>query len=468
MAKFTGKLKEENLELIKDLYLIKGKKVKEIAEVLGVSGNTVSRFMKKHGLEVKRCIPDNRMFNDNIEREICRLYDYEKYSVTQLATKFSSQEPVIYNVLRRNKIQMRKGGFQPKYTAEDVEKFNEMHWDLGLSLGDIAISVGLNRKSGTSISCAMRRHGFKVRSEDRRWEKWDTEYVKAWKDLYWEQAKSLSDIARIYSISAAQISRTFKRHGVETRSVSEGTRTYKLDDYAFNIIDSHEKAYWLGFIYADGCVSVRIDKEKEVYDYRLVIALQESDKQTLEDLSEFLKTDRPLLYKKSITRVSSNGKSYTSKPQYILNVFSKQMIEDLKNWGVVPRKSLIVTFPNSLSEEYYNSFILGYFDGDGSISCSNEKWQISLVGTKEFLERIQEILINRCGVSLTKLGKKKGQKSYSLRYGGAAQLKELGDWLYRDSPVFMARKKEKFLQIQVKGARRKSQKGVVQKRASKL
>ncbi|WP_179891153.1 LAGLIDADG family homing endonuclease [Bacillus sp. AFS017274] len=185
-----------------------------------------------------------------------------------------------------------------------------------MSLGEISISIGLDKKNPSLISSVMRRYGFKVRSEDRCQEKWDIEHVKVWKVLYWEQGKSLSEISKLSGVPATQISKAFKRYGVKTRSVSEGTRSYTLDDYVFNTIDSHEKAYWLGFIMADGCVSVRVDKEKEIYEYRLVIALQKSDIRTLEVLSKFLKTDRPLTYKKSITRVFSNGKKYTSKPQF--------------------------------------------------------------------------------------------------------------------------------------------------------
>src|SRR6202012_252825 len=47
----------------------------------------------------------------------------------------------------------------------------------------------------------------------------------------------------------------FRRHGdPEPVPRPGGRRIYALDDYFFDVIDTEAKAYWLGFITADGCV----------------------------------------------------------------------------------------------------------------------------------------------------------------------------------------------------------------------
>lgn len=46
---------------------------------------------------------------------------------------------------------------------------------------------------------------------------------------------------------------------------------------------------------------------------------------------------------------------------------SKKMSNDLIDKGIVPNKSLVLK-PPKINKKYYLPFILGYFDGDGTIS----------------------------------------------------------------------------------------------------
>ena len=57
-------------------------------------------------------------------------------------------------------------------------------------------------------------------------------------------------------------------------------RQYKLNVNYFNKIDSHEKAYVLGFLYADGSNTSNYDKNR----YCITIVLKESDSQILYDI----------------------------------------------------------------------------------------------------------------------------------------------------------------------------------------
>ena len=69
------------------------------------------------------------------------------------------------------------------------------------------------------------------------------------------------------------------------------------------------------------------------------------------------------------------------------------MSDDLTKLGVPPRKSLILQ-PPKIEKKYFLPYILGYFDGDGSISKTSQynNYNISIQGTKEILEWINSIL----------------------------------------------------------------------------
>jgi hypothetical protein len=133
----------------------------------------------------------------------------------------------------------------------------------------------------------------------------------------------------------------------------------------FSKIDSIEKAYWLGFIAADG--SVRLKR-----DASLSIGLKESDRSHLTTFSETLGYDGKLLYKKKTKA-------------WQITLYGKEIVNDLIKVGVTPRKTYKLKpwqGPSKLMTAYWR----GFFDGDGCISsCINKKnykkWHVSLIGT---------------------------------------------------------------------------------------
>ena len=65
---------------------------------------------------------------------------------------------------------------------------------------------------------------------------------------------------------------------------------------------------------------------------------------------------------------------------------SKDLSKDLEDKGILPKKSLILDIPK-IQENFYLPFILGYFDGDGSIfkNSNNKNFGLNITGTKEIL-----------------------------------------------------------------------------------
>ena len=124
---------------------------------------------------------------------------------------------------------------------------------------------------------------------------------------------------------------------------------------------------------------------------------------------------------------------------------SKKLIQDLNKLNIKERKTFNATFPN-INKEFYNHFIRGYFDGDGSISIDKfGNSSFSLAGTLNILEKIQEILIKECNLNKIKIYSK-GKIGF-LQYGGNTQVPKIGNWLYKNSTIFLKRKKEKFNEI---------------------
>jgi hypothetical protein len=141
----------------------------------------------------------------------------------------------------------------------------------------------------------------------------------------------------------------------------------------FNKIDSEEKAYWLGFLYADGTI-----RSKEG-DNQIELSLQERDYQQIANFRNFIGNDNKIAYREK-------QKAY----RYCFR--SAQIKKDLINLGCVPNKSLILTFPTEeqVPNKFLNDFIRGYFDGDGWLGKDKYKYSIEILGTEYFLSGLQK------------------------------------------------------------------------------
>lgn len=163
--------------------------------------------------------------------------------------------------------------------------------------------------------------------------------------------------------------------------------TIQHPDY-FNVIDSYSKAYILGFIAADGAL-VKSSNRNSIY---LTITIKYEDKAIL----EFIKTEMGLSHKLlEINKIGGFGKPV----HHIRLCFANQQIShDLQNLGITTKKSLTMTnIIKNIPEQFRGAFIIGYFDGDGSISQvhssqNNKSLHIQIRGTRDFLKGIADEL----------------------------------------------------------------------------
>lgn len=143
----------------------------------------------------------------------------------------------------------------------------------------------------------------------------------------------------------------------------------KVNSNIFSSIDTQEKAYWLGFIYADGYVS----KES---NFELSLSIKDLDH--LEEFKKFLEYEGKIYIDTKVARCR-------------LQFQDVQIVKDLKSIGCVNNKSLVLKFPQ-IQKSLENHFIRGYFDGDGYVSDPKRSIQISVVGTQEFLSSIHDVI----------------------------------------------------------------------------
>lgn len=229
---------------------------------------------------------------------------------------------------------------------------------------------------------------------------------------------TLREVSKKFKIDRGWFSKYLKSKGISTK------RKLKVDITIFEKIDNEEKAYWLGFLYADGCVYYK----KRTKSYRLEVGLAEKDYSHLLKLKKFLKSEYKIRYR-------SETKSYS------LEICSKKICDDLIKLGCVPRKSLILTFPTFLDRELIKHFIRGYFDGDGCISTIKTSPGISILGTNEFLTYITNIYQKDKPLFKDKRHK---NNTFSIRFKVNNGLFFLYD-IYNNANVYLDRKYKKYI-----------------------
>jgi hypothetical protein len=174
---------------------------------------------------------------------------------------------------------------------------------------------------------------------------------------------------------------THKANLLGLRRPRPNTRQVKRD--YFHVIDSDEKAYWLGFIAADGTVSL------SGRQHAIRIDLQPRD---LHWLERFRDTIAPGM---KITRHGERS--------YSVGIGSQEMVKDVMALGIGPRKSYNLTWPN-IPDAFAIPFLLGYFDGDGSFQPTSgrpgNQYQWMVLGTQPFLAVAREHIQRHAGVSL--------------------------------------------------------------------
>jgi len=252
-------------------------------------------------------------------------------------------------------------------------------------------------------------------------------------------------LARIYGVDKGAIAGLLRRRGVVVNNdPSETRRVYPLNQKYFEKIDTERKAYFLGFLYADGC---NLPSKNSI-----ILSLIEADKDILNEFKKDLETTKPLSYK--------NIKKYNNARQdmYALHITSKTICQNLINLGCVPKKSLILKFPteDQVPSHLIRHFIRGYFDGDGGICLSLIKGRktsnISIVSTLDFCLSCKEIIKNETGINIGIVAaghtlKRGNNITKCASFGGNIQVKTFLNWIYKDATIYLQRKYDKYQRI---------------------
>lgn len=227
------------------------------------------------------------------------------------------------------------------------------------------------------------------------------------------QLISTCNIAKKYKVSAQTISNILKKNDIVVRN---DRKTFHFNENYFKKIDTEIKAYFLGFLYADGSVS----KNRNI----TAISIKDVDIEILEVFKKDLGTDKKIYRRSSLAK---------------LEIVSKVIKEDLIRLGCVPSKTYNLKFPTKeqVPIELVRHFIRGFFDGDGCIGVYNKQIRIQIVGTWEILRGLREFL-ESLGIQKIKINK--GRSIPVLCIFKKESVIKFCNLMFKDSNVYLTRK----------------------------
>lgn len=225
------------------------------------------------------------------------------------------------------------------------------------------------------------------------------------------QGFSSGTISKQFQVSSTRIQQILKVCGVETRKAAEYNRRHSINQAVFDCL-APESEYWIGFLFADGCITRQSC---------LGVGLCKKDLNHLEKLLQFLGSSHKISHYK--TSVS-------------FNIACAEVCNALRrHWQGTKKPERMV--PDYLLDSIH--FWRGVVDADGTIGVYSNCALLSLCGYLEPMLRFKKFAESfqlRSPLSVNH-----SKSIYTVQLNGCDAVKVL-ETLYLDSPVHLQRKYE--------------------------
>jgi len=257
---------------------------------------------------------------------------------------------------------------------------------------------------------------------------------------YYEDKDWLKQKIEVEGLSPARVAKqancdlkTIHKYMQKYKLQKKVRRKYHCNEHFFDVIDTEEKAYWLGFLYADGGLTYSKGQN------RIRVQLNINDSAHLEKLNMSLSSNAKIVYGQDYDPRTGKNNKYA-----VLKIYSKWMCESLMHLGYVPSNNSANTVPH-MNEEFIPAFIRGLFDGDGCFSyevSSKGLPSFNIVGGKEVIDFVSRYLKYKLNINVQN---KFERNMYWLDVSGFASVYSIMELLYNQATVYLDRKYSKYM-----------------------
>jgi hypothetical protein len=353
-----------------------------------------------------------------LEHEKAIIEAYKNGSSTnQAAAIYGYAGRTCLAVLRRNKISTRSIAESKRLPIQHEEGMIQAYI-AGSSSKEAAAQFGYHSSTCLEV---LHRHGISSRSiaESKRLPE---SHQKGMIEAYLAGATAKQAGAQ-FGYSRSTCLNVLRRNGTLVRTRSEVARIHSLDESFFDSIDNEIKAYWLGFLSADGAVTLR----------ELRIHLQVGDVEHLHKFRNALRAEHTVTLRQN----ERQGKKYTYAR---LSITSRHLVEALECLGVTERKSFTIQPCQYVPENLLPAYWRGVFDGDGSIGIYGKlrpTWTTFLCGNYAMVSGFRNFVSQFVTSEATV---RPNGKIFVVTYRGRELPRNIAHLLYDNATIYLDRK----------------------------
>lgn len=344
-------------------------------------------------------------------------------STCELGRELGCSNASVFVFLRRMGVELRIR----KVLDANIDKIKELHKQ-GMSAYAIDKKLGIGKSTAEralkqlGIDISHRQHKRKDQLKNH-----EAEIIA----LY-ESGVGSYLIGKKFGCQDATIVRFLIKRGVQLRPLWQ----YHVNESFFDVIDTEEKAYVLGFWYADGCNQTGVP----------VVEITITDEDILRVMASALQFDGPV------------DIVLPAKPnhliRYRIRIGSRKMSDSLIRVGCMQNKTYHATFPTTaqVPTNLHRHFIRGLSDGDGTITSRLQKYgrrafHSRIVGTHAICDGLKvasDVALGIRGSVCPVHTSSTGYTTYAFTVGAQADLKLYLNWLYADATIYLRRKYDKY------------------------
>lgn len=411
MIKIKGYSNEE-LEYIKKNY--KNKTVNELSKELNKSCNSVYTAIRKLGL-IKQ--PHNKW----TDTEIRFLREHYIDMTSEEISKHINHTVDAINT-QRDRLGLIRN---ESWTEKEIEFLKHNYECMSYH----KIGKKLNR---TEQAICAKCFDLNLYKKELPWTDEEKEFVRK---NYMEMPTA--DIAKILNRTPSSIQIKAKRMGLKKYP-------YMCDYHYFDEINTEEKAYWLGFLTADGWISKNNKSNAGVVG----IELQYKDINHLRKLNKSIGGNYKITDRWKKCLLSDAQKKHH---MCVIRIFSLIMYESLQQLGLHEDKTYNINVPK-ISSDLLRHYLRGYFDGDGCFCLTAKSFGVSFITASKSLSNDIEVILSYLNVSykMTEYLSEYNTQMYRIYIYKIDDKLKLLDYMYKDSSIYLDRKYKKYIKVKEK------------------
>jgi len=291
----------------------------------------------------------------------------------------------------------------------------------GKNLSEMARILSID---ASSIGAALKKWGLRTGKPRNK-------YTKERKEELiqkYRNGSTIQQLADAEDVTYSAMKENLENWGIDSFRRTGPTRVRTLSESFFKVIDTPAKAYWLGFIFADGTIAY----QGAYKPTGVSISLAAVDKPHLTKFVNALGSDAPI----------SDYITNSNHPAVRVAVCSSSLGRDLVDLGIRCNKTQHGGDPlPHVPSNLHSHFFRGYFDGDGWIShgyfgkTMTYSVNFGMVIHPAWFEPAQAAIIRqvRCLNRVVPIAKTNTTTVVQLQWSGGKQVRELIEWLYTDA-----------------------------------